>query len=162
MDRSEHRALSAEDEAPAQTLTGRWYAQPVSKQRDKHPFEDNPFAEGLLDWMGSPEGQLSIEVSDTLWELMENVQLDARRRELIWPEAERLSLEQSAERIQNEYPHFPRERIESFLISWLEHYAPEGYSQQQLDELDQLTEQWIYDYERRSKSAQKPARTRDS
>lgn len=145
--------MPAEDETPAQTLTGGWYARPVAKRRDQHPFEDNPFLDGLLDYMGSPEGQLSIEVSDTLWDLMENVQLDARRRELIWREGERLSLEQSALRIQTKYPHFPPERIESFLISWLEHYAPEGYSQEQLDELDELTEPWLADLERRPKSA---------
>lgn len=141
--------MPAEDEALARTLTAWWYAQPVAKQRDKHPFEDNPFLDGLLDYMGSPEGQLSIEVSDTLSELIENVQLDAQRRELIWPEAERLSFEQSAKRIQTQYPHFPPERIESFLISWLEHYAPEGYSQEQLEELDELIEPWLDDLERR-------------
>lgn len=125
----------------------------MGKQPEKHPFEDNPFVEGLLDWMGSPEGQRSIEVSDVLWDLMEEVQLDARRRELIWSEAERLSLDQSIERIQQQYPDFPRERIESFLISWLENYAPEDYSQDQLDELDQLAEEWIDDLERRPGSA---------
>ena len=134
----------------------------MGKRREKHPFEDNPFIDGFLDWMGSPEGQLSVEVSDALWQLMENVHLDARRRELIWPEAQRLSLEQSAQRIQKEYPHFPRERIESFLISWLEHYAPEGYSQEQLDELDQLAEQWIADLERRPRTTHNTVRTRDS
>lgn len=123
----------------------------MGKRRDKHPFEDNPFLDGLLDYMSSPEGQLSIEVSDTLCKLMENVQLDAQRRELIWPEAERLSLEQSAQRIRTEYPHFPPERIKTFLISWLEHYAPENYSQEQLDELDELTEQWLADLEHRPK-----------
>jgi len=122
----------------------------MGKQRDPHPFEDNPFVDGLLDYMGSPEGQLSIEVSDTLWALMENVQLDARRRELIWSDGDpqRLSLEQSMERIQNAYPHFPPERIKTFLISWLGNYAPEGYSPEQLDELDQLTEPWIDELER--------------
>ena len=134
----------------------------MGKRREKHPFEDNPFIEGFLDWMGSPEGQLSVEVSDALWQLMENVHLDARRRELIWPEAQRLSFEQSAQRIQKEYPHFPRERIESFLISWLEHYAPEGYSQEQLDELDQLAEQWLADLERPPQTTHNTKRTRDS
>jgi hypothetical protein len=125
----------------------------MGKQREKHPFEENPFAEGLLEWMGSPEGQLSIEVSDALWELMENVQLDARQRELIWPKAQRLSFDQSIERIQKQYPNFPRARIASFLVSWLEHYAPEDYTEEQLDELDQLTEPWIDDLERRHRSA---------
>lgn len=125
----------------------------MGKQREKHPFEDNPFAEGLLDWMSSPRGQRSIEVSDVLWERMEEVQLDAQRRELIWSKAERLSFDQSIERLQQQYPDFPRERIESFLISWLENYAPEDYSQDQLDELDQLIEEWLGDLERRSGSA---------
>jgi hypothetical protein len=78
----------------------------MGKRREQHPFADNPFVDGLLDWMGSPEGQLSIEVSDTLWEVMENVQLDARQRELLWPEAQPLSLEQAVERIHKAYPHF--------------------------------------------------------
>jgi len=154
--------VSAEDETPAQTLGSRWYPQAMGKRREQHPFEDNQFLEGFLDWMGSAEGQLSIEVSDALWQLMEHVHLDARRRELIWPEAQRLSFEQSVQRIQNEYPHFPRERIESFLISWLEHYAPEGYSQEQLDALDQLAEQWITDLERRPQTTHNTERTRDS
>lgn len=150
--------MSADDEAPGPALAGQWYAPPMGTRREKHPFEDNPFVDGLLDWMDSPEEQRSIEVSDTLWELMDNVQLDARRRELIWPEAQRLSLVQSVQRIHTEHPRFPREHIESFLISWIENHAPEGYSQKQLDELDQLAKQWLDDYER----ARKPARTRDS
>ena len=134
----------------------------MSKRREKHPFEDNPFVEGFVDWMDSPEGQMSIEVSDALWALMENVQLDSRRRKLIWPDAKPLSLEQSAERIQKDYPDFPRERIESFLFSWLENYAPDSYSQEQLDELDRLTEPWLEDLERQPKTARKTPRTRDS
>jgi hypothetical protein len=156
--------VSAEDEARDPVLSPHrlWYPCPMSQRRDKHPFEDNPLIDGWLDWMGSPEGQLSIEVSDALSELMENVQLDARRRELIWPKAERLSLERSVERIQKDYPRFPRQRIESFLISWLEHYAPDGSSQEQLDELDCLVEQWIDDCERQPKPHAKRLRTRDS
>jgi len=120
----------------------------MGKKRDPHPFEDNPFVEGFLEWMDSPEGQRSIEVSDTLWPLMDAVQLDARRRELIWPDDQRLDLDKSIERILQQYPDFPPARVESFLISWLEHYSPKNYSQQQLHELDELTEEWINERER--------------
>ena len=120
----------------------------MGKQRAQHPFEDNAFVDGLLDYMGSPEGQRSIEISDVLWELIENVQLDAGRRELIWPEDQHLSFDQSIERIQQAYPDFPRERIASFLISWVGNCAPEAYSQAQLDELDRLTEPWLDELER--------------
>ncbi|MDZ7750651.1 MAG: hypothetical protein U5S82_03065 [Gammaproteobacteria bacterium] len=109
--------------------------------------EKHPFVGGLLDYMGSPQGQRSIEVSDALWALMDGVQLDPGRREIIWPEAQRLSFDQSIECIQKAYPDFPRERITSFLISWLEHYAPEDYSREQLDELDALTEDWLDELE---------------
>jgi hypothetical protein len=50
--------------------------------------------------MDSPEGQQSIEVRDVLWNLVEDVQLDAKQRKLIWPDAESLDLEQSIQHIQ--------------------------------------------------------------
>jgi hypothetical protein len=121
----EHRAESLgdlEDERAAATLTRRRYAPFMGKPRQKHPLQDNPFAEGFLDWMDSPEGQSSIEVSTTLWELMENVQLDARGRKIVWPDAERLSIDQSVEHSHKLHPHFAREQIASFLTSWIEQY----------------------------------------
>ena len=33
-----------------------------------------------MEWMGSPEGQQSIKIDDTLWEAPKNVQLDAKQR----------------------------------------------------------------------------------
>jgi hypothetical protein len=134
----------------------------MGKPRQKHPLEENPFAEEFLDWMDSPEGQSSIEVSDVLWELMEDVQLDARQRKIIWPNGQGLSIDQSVERIHKLYPKFPFERIASFLTSWIEQYAPETYSKGQLDELDRLTEEWIDQYERKVKPPAKQPRTRHS
>lgn len=65
----------------------------MGKQRREQPqdtiFADNPFLDGLLDWMGSPEGQQCIALRDVLWDLMEHVQLDAKQRKLIWPDASR-------------------------------------------------------------------------
>jgi len=134
----------------------------MGKSRNKHPFDDDSFVGDWIDWMGSPEGQLSIEASCVLWDLMESVQLDARQRELIWPESERLSLEQSADRIQRDHPDFPRPRIESFLVSWLENCAPEEYSEEQLRELDDLVEPWLRDLECQARLDAKQPRTPDS
>jgi hypothetical protein len=63
----------------------------------------------------------------------------------------RLGLDESVQHIHTDYPNFPREFIETRLISWLDsEYAPESYSPEQLDELDRLTERWINDHSRRS------------
>ena len=62
----------------------------MGKQRKEHPqdsiFANNPFLDGLFDWMDSPEGQQCIAVRDVLWDLLEDVQLDAKQRTLIWPD----------------------------------------------------------------------------
>ena len=42
----------------------------MGKQREKHPLEDNPFVEDFLEWMNSPEGELSDEARETVWTLL--------------------------------------------------------------------------------------------
>ena len=89
----------------------------------------------------------------------------ARRQatKLIWPDAEPLDLEQSIQRIQKEYPDFPRDEVEEFLLDWIDMgYDPENYSQAQLDELDSLTERWVADHLRKKKASKKQKRTRHS
>jgi hypothetical protein len=121
----------------------------MKKQKKENPPDSNPFVEGFLDWMGSPDGELSIEIMDELFALLETVELDAKARKLIWANGKRLSIDESVQHIHADYPQFPVERIADRLISWIEmDYAPESYSEQQLDELDRITEQWIEDYER--------------
>lgn len=115
------------------------------------PLDDNPFLEGLFERMNSAEGELYREVSDTLWPLLDEFHVDAKQRQIIWPDGKRLNLDESVQNIQTDYPEFPREAIESSLISWLDSgYSPESYSQEQLEELDRLTEDWINDHYRRS------------
>jgi hypothetical protein len=40
-------------------------------------------------------------------------------------------------------------------VGWLESFAPESYSERQLEELDRLTEEWIDNYERKSAATRK-------
>ena len=135
----------------------------MGKRPDQHPFEDNPFLDDFLDWMGSAEGELSNAVSDAVWTLLEKVDVDAKHRKLIWEDGQRLSIAESVQRIHANRPDFPLELIEEHLIGWLEmEFAPPTYSQQQLDELDRLTEKWIEDHERKAEAARKRGRTRHS
>ncbi len=76
-------------------------------------------------------------------------------RKVIWADGERLSIEQSAERIRAEHPDRPRELIEISLCSWLDHRVPESGSERQINELDRLFGPWIRDRERKSRAAKK-------
>ena len=124
-------------------------------------FVDNPFVDGFLEWMGSREGRQCIEVRDVLWDLLEDAELDAKQRQLIWPDAERLDLVQSIQRIQKLYPDFPGHEIEEVLLNWIDMgYDPENYSQAQLNELDSLTERWVADHLRNANASKTRKRTR--
>lgn len=132
----------------------------MSKRQPQHPFEDNAFADGFLEWMGSNEGELSGQVLDVVWGLLQTADVDANRRKIIWEDRQRLSITESVQRIHAHPPDFPPKLIETHLIGWLQmEYAPPGYSDKQLDELDQLTEKWIDDHERQTHASQKRGRT---
>ncbi len=141
---------------------------PMGKPRKEHPeeesiFANNPFIEGFFEWMDSPEGEKHLEIYDVLSKLLEDVHLDARERKVIWPDAERLDIEQSVQRIQKLYRDFPRDEIEEFMIDWIDMgYEPENYSPAQFDELDRLTERWVADHLRKAKTSKKRERTRYS
>jgi len=65
----------------------------------------------------------------------------------MWEDGNQLTIEESVQRIQAQYPQSPSEQIETHLISWLEmEYAPESYSEEQLNERDRLTERRINDH----------------
>ena len=119
----------------------------MGKRRAEHPFEDNPFVDGFLEWMGSSEGEHSVDALDRVHAALENADVDARQRKIVWDDGQRLSIEQSAERIHAEHPDVPRQLIETHEVGWLETFAPESYSERQLEELDRLAEEWIDDYE---------------
>jgi hypothetical protein len=163
MDLPEHRAEPHQDETGAQTMTPQWYAYFMGKRQDQRPLENNPFVEGFIDWIDSPEGELSSEVSDAVWMLLEKADLDAKHRKILWEDGKRLSITESVQRIHADYPDFPLETIEEHLIGWLEmEFAPPSYSQKQLDELDRLTEKWIDDHERQAEAPRKRGTTRHS
>ena len=125
----------------------------MGKRRAKHPFEDNPFIDGCLEWMDAPEGQQSIEALDLVFGALEHAGVDARQRKIVWADGKRLSIEHSTDRIHTEHPDVPRHLIETHVLGWLENCAPESYSERQLEELDRLIGPWLDDYERTSRAA---------
>ncbi len=114
-------------------------------QRDKnYPNTGNPAADDLLEWMDSPYGQLSNEVLENVWDVLQDVDVDAVNQKLIWLDCARLSIDESVQRIHGEFADFPTDLIEVHLIGWLEQVSePEEYTQAQMDELDEWVGQWV-------------------
>ena len=103
--------------------------------------------------MASPEGQLADEVREVTWQLLEKVDVDATDRRLIWDDGRRLRIDESVRRLHEQCPDYPVDLIDDSLIAWLEgEFVPKNYSQEQMDELDRLTGEWIEDYEGQRKS----------
>ena len=123
----------------------------MGQQPQPHPVENNPFLEGFSDWMNSPEGELSREVSESVWELLDTMSVvDARNRKIIWDDGTTLDIPKCIERIHSAFPHFPLQLIETHLLAWLESgFVPHGYSQERLQQLDGLIERWLNHYHRR-------------
>ncbi len=125
----------------------------MNKKREESLFDNNPFIEGLMEYMNSPRGQLSDEVREVTWQILEEVDVDAADRKLIWDDGKRLSIDESVQRIHREYPEYPVDLIEARLVAWLEmEFAPEAWTQDQMDELDRLTEEWVDDHNGQRKS----------
>ncbi len=125
----------------------------MGKKKEFSVWEDNPFIEGLFEFMASPEGELADEVREVTWQLLEKVDVDATDRRLIWADGRRLTIDESVRRLQEHCPDYPVDLIEDCLIVWIEgEFIPENDSQEQMDELDRLTGEWIEDYEGQRKS----------
>jgi hypothetical protein len=88
-----------------------------------------------------------LERSDALWGITSGLGLDVKERRLVWSDDRRLTLEESVGRILVQLPDLGAEDVEDFLISFIENYAPEEYSEEQLDELDRLAEEWLDEIE---------------
>jgi hypothetical protein len=125
--------------------------------------EDPTFIDDFLAYMNSPRGELSAAVSETVSVVLERADVDAKNRQIIWEDGQRLSISGSAQRIHAEYPDFPMDLIEAHVIGWLEgEFAPPTYTSEQLDELDEFTEAWVKDHERQAETGKKRPRTRHS
>jgi hypothetical protein len=116
------------------------------------PLGENPFLDGLAEWIDSPEGQLADEAREIVWPLLDAAQIDAQHGTIIWPDEKPLDIQQTVRHLHEDYPHLQEALIEDKVISWLEmQYAPENYSPKQMDELERQIDRWIRKHRRRSR-----------
>src|SRR5215472_2957817 len=102
--------------------------------RTAYPVENGWFPDDSVDWMESPEGQQSIEVLHVVFDALDHVDVDAKRRMIVWPDGKRLSIAKSAEHLHAEHPDMPRDLPDrNSLFGWLENCAPESYTDAQME-----------------------------
>ena len=109
---------------------------------------ESEFLGDIFDDLDSEEAQLAFEVQDVLQALLAHADVNAKAREIIWEDGQRLSLRDSIQRLRQACPQYPLEMLERQFIVWLEHFPPESYSQAQLDEYEALSDRWLADYAR--------------
>src|SRR5664279_5508082 len=84
-----------------------------SVEEDPAVIGEPSFLDGFLTYLDSPQGQRSVEVRETVWGLLETADVDAKNRQIIWDDGERLSISASALRIHEKYPDDPIDLIEA-------------------------------------------------
>ena len=127
----------------------------MGKRQDNSALRDSRFVDDTVGWTKSPTDELSDQAEDTVWTVLEKASINARKRKIIWPDGQKLSINLSVKRIHADHQRFPLELIENHLIGWLEQAMVSPYcSDQQLDELTRLTEKWIEAHERQTTAAQ--------
>lgn len=123
-----------------------------SSKKPFNVFEDNPFADGLFDFMASPEGILFEQIRELTWEMLEPVIVDTATQQLLWDDGQALSIEESAQRINETVEPgqgVTQELIESEIIGWLEMgHVPEDYTDSQLEKHERKVAAWIKDHRR--------------
>jgi hypothetical protein len=81
--------------------------------------EDTSLIGDVLAYMNSPEGELFIEVGDIVSGMLEQADVDAKERQIIWDNGDRLSIGACAQRIAVEHPEYPLDIIAENVIIWL-------------------------------------------
>jgi len=103
--------------------------------------------DGFFRWLDSPERQLSEEALFEVMDSLEGCSVDPRERVIVWEDGKRLSIAQTAHRIHSQ-SKLPLSPIESHVIGWLEmHYEPEGLSEPQMEEFENMIDAWIRDHQ---------------
>jgi len=113
----------------------------------KPSYPAGDLLEGFLDWMGTREGLESMEALDCVFNALDGATVEASERKIIWPDGQRLSIEQSVERIHKN-SGLDRQAILSHLIGWLQmEYEPEGLDADQMQRFENQIDAWIAKYE---------------
>lgn len=121
----------------------------------KRPVSNDDFFEGFFQWLDSEKGQTSMEAMEAVAAALKGAHVDTRKRRIVWPDGKRLTIDQSAQRIQKQSGE-DLKAIKSHVVGWLEmDFEPKGPNEKQMEIFEAQIEDWIKDYQ-----AGKPDRSR--
>lgn len=108
---------------------------------------ESDFTEGFPQWMGSDEGLQSMEALQWVFDAFDGASVDTSEKRITWPDGQMLSIEQSAERIQ-EKSGLDKHALLSHIIGWLQmEYVPEGLDDKQMEMFESQINNWVEEYE---------------
>lgn len=117
------------------------------RQMKKRSHLESDFMEGFAQWMGSEEGLQSMKALECVSDALDGASVDTFEKKIIWPDRQRLSIEQSVERIQ-EKSGLDKHAILSHIIGWLQmEYVPEGLDDKQMGMFELQINNWVEEYE---------------
>jgi hypothetical protein len=116
-------------------------------KRKSKKLENEGLPDGLLQWLYSPEVDTYDQATYAVNDSLEGSSVDPDQRVIVWNDGKRLSIKQTARRIQR-LSKLPLSLIEFYVIGWLESvYEPQGLTEKQLERFEGLIEDWIQDHE---------------
>lgn len=116
------------------------------KMKRTPPLETD-FIEGFAQWLESEEGLESLDAVDCVYNALDGASVDIAEKKIIWSDGQRLTIEQSAERIRRGM-NLGQDTIVNRVIGWLQMgYVPEGLDDQQMEMFESQINAWLEDYE---------------
>lgn len=103
--------------------------------------------EGFAQWLESEEGLQSLEAVDCVYNALDGASVDISEKKIIWSDGQRLTIEQSAERIHRG-TNLCQDTIISHIIGWLQmEYVPEGLDDEQMEMFESHINAWVEECE---------------
>ncbi len=119
----------------------------MKKKRKPNKEEPNDFFKGLFDWRGSEDGVAALQAFDDDAESFKGADLDINERKIIWADGKRLTIDQSAKRIQQQ-SEAGLNVIKHQILLWLEmEFVPKGLKEKEMEVFEAEISHWIEKYE---------------
>lgn len=90
--------------------------------------------------------EIALQASDDVSMALDGASVDLDNRKIVWADGERLSIDQSAEKI-NSNSKIDLNILQYHVILWLEmDYVPNDFNQEEMEIFEKQIHQWVEDY----------------